>query len=780
MKEKIKMINNDIKVQIVCVTYNQKEYIKDALDSFLMQKTNFKFEVLVGDDCSTDGTSEIVAEYAKQYPDIIKHIRRTSNMGCLANFMDLCESITAKYAAFCDGDDYWSNENKLQKQFDYMEKNKNVAICSHLSEVRITYDCPYLHYYKKQKRGLVIPSRLPLEKKLTASDVIEEIPHMSSLFIRWNIGQIPDWCKRDGKCGDYPIIFFSLGDSYLYVIKEKMSVYRKSETGVFSQKESQYLFFINTRPEYFKLLTGFIKYYEKNYPTFQIKNFKKRLLIELSNYLNAIIETEKWEKLFELKERYPEIYKITLSLLKEYKYKLQQIDKLGTEQANLLRKNSTLKIIKPILQSVYAIKKTIKNLQRLFKQIHSFFAYWIFAIIPKKKNLWVFTGFNMKSYSDNTKYLYEYIIMNHPEIEAIWLTKSKEIQKKLKEAKMPVCKANSLYGIWMTARASIAFSNHFKMSDYDNRYGFNAKTKFVNLWHGIGLKDMRPVGDKIPNMTIPGVRLSSDIIINKDDSLFVKIQKTLKYFFVAPFRELYEKYFLIICPGQQFKDYNAIPWQIPKDAQFLCGYPRNINLYKSNLTDPKNYNILYAPAYRWNLNDEECLINIFINSIECINDLLEKNNATFTLKLHPRTWKNYGNIILTAIKDKERFLINKENDIYTELQNYSLLITDYSTLGYDFLLTGKPLVFMAFDKEQYQNNNKFSMPYEENCPGDVVTSWTDALLSVEKSYNNPGYNKEIRDKISDLFVPKKYNDINNSKRIVEEIERRLKIRRKND
>ena len=65
-----------------------------------MQKTNFEFEVLVGDDCSTDGTSEIVAQYSKKYPDIIKHIRRQQNMGCLANFMDLCEKASAGYAVF--------------------------------------------------------------------------------------------------------------------------------------------------------------------------------------------------------------------------------------------------------------------------------------------------------------------------------------------------------------------------------------------------------------------------------------------------------------------------------------------------------------------------------------------------------------------------------------------------------------------------------------------------------------------------------------------------------
>lgn len=142
--------NKDVKVQVVCVTYNQKDYIEEALKSFVMQKTNFGFEVLVGDDCSTDGTSEIVAAYAQKYPDIIKHIRRTPNMGPLENFMDLCDRVTSKYAAFCDGDDFWTDENKLQKQYDFMESNENVNICAHKTKIQADETWALYNYYAKQ------------------------------------------------------------------------------------------------------------------------------------------------------------------------------------------------------------------------------------------------------------------------------------------------------------------------------------------------------------------------------------------------------------------------------------------------------------------------------------------------------------------------------------------------------------------------------------------------------------------------------------------------------
>ena len=121
----------EIKVQVVCVTYNQKEYIKEALDSFIMQKTNFGYEVLVGDDGSTDGTSEIVAEYAKKYPDIIKPIFHSHNTGSYQNLLDAASACKGKYVAMCDGDEYWTDENKLQKQADFMDTHKDCSICFH-------------------------------------------------------------------------------------------------------------------------------------------------------------------------------------------------------------------------------------------------------------------------------------------------------------------------------------------------------------------------------------------------------------------------------------------------------------------------------------------------------------------------------------------------------------------------------------------------------------------------------------------------------------------------
>ncbi len=771
-------MDSEVKVQVVCVTYNQKDYIKDALDSFIMQKTNFKFQVLVGDDCSTDGTSEVVAEYARKYPDIIVHIRREQNLGCLKNFIDLCEQVTAKYAAFCDGDDYWTDENKLQIQFDYMEKNTDVNVCAHNVLVKMEVNDSLYEYYKRF--GFNVPLEFPCSKKITVNDIIQSLPQTSSLFIRWKKMLFPSWAK-EGFAGDFTVVCLQLCDKYAVVLNKPMSCYRKNKTCVTFDNGNLWEHYIRTRTDYFRFLLGIISYLNCEYNSFGVDALEKRLSIEIVNYLNSIIETDSWEQLLLIKEKYPEIYKQIKELLFEYKYNLIQVNKLGYKQASLLKKSSTLFLLKPLLQLIYIVKKVVKQISVILKKIPSFISYWLFSLVPKKKNLWVFSGFFKNNYMDNTKYLYEYIVKNHPEIDVVWLTKNKDVLKQLQQEKMPVLKMKSFKGIWTMARAQVAFSDHFKMSDYDSRFGFNACTKFINLWHGVGLKSMAPYGNKIKNTNVNGVRLSSDICTKPEDSLLTRILKKIKYVFFAPFRELFEEYLMMLCPGEQFSQYNATPWQVPSSAQFMCGYPRNVNLAHNKNKVINQFKIIYAPTYRWIADDETSMVKMFLDNIENINQILEKINGTFTLRLHPHTWRNYEENILAAISKYPRFSVSKEKDIYKELHEYSLMISDYSSIVYDFLILDRPIVFFAFDQEKYCSGDaSFSMPYKENCPGDVTCTWDETLISIQKSYENPQYNKELREKISEIFTPKKYNDENNSERIVQYVKNKLNERNNNE
>lgn len=125
---------NEIKVSILCTAYNQEKYIEDALKSFVSQKTSFQYEVLINDDASTDRTPMIIKEYENRYPDIIHAIYQKENQYHKVNSINsqiLFPLSKGKYIALCEGDDYWTSNNKLQRQFEMMEEHPEIDMCAH-------------------------------------------------------------------------------------------------------------------------------------------------------------------------------------------------------------------------------------------------------------------------------------------------------------------------------------------------------------------------------------------------------------------------------------------------------------------------------------------------------------------------------------------------------------------------------------------------------------------------------------------------------------------------
>ena len=127
------MQSKGIVVSVACITYNHAPYIRQCLEGFLLQKTNFPIEIIVHDDASTDGTDDIIREYALKYPELFKVILQEENQ--YSKGVDVLslvfERSAGKYIAFCEGDDYWTDPLKLQKQVDFLENNPDYVMCSH-------------------------------------------------------------------------------------------------------------------------------------------------------------------------------------------------------------------------------------------------------------------------------------------------------------------------------------------------------------------------------------------------------------------------------------------------------------------------------------------------------------------------------------------------------------------------------------------------------------------------------------------------------------------------
>ncbi len=127
-------MEDNILVSVICAVYNHQAFLKKCLDGFICQKTNFKFEVIIHDDASTDNSALIIEKYRTKYPDIIKPIYQTENQ--YSKGIDIFSSIMiprsqGKYIALCEGDDYWVNPSKLQKQVDFLERHSDITMSFH-------------------------------------------------------------------------------------------------------------------------------------------------------------------------------------------------------------------------------------------------------------------------------------------------------------------------------------------------------------------------------------------------------------------------------------------------------------------------------------------------------------------------------------------------------------------------------------------------------------------------------------------------------------------------
>lgn len=224
--------NSDVPlVSVRCITYNHEPYIAQALDGFLMQKTNFPFEVIVHDDASTDKTANIIREYEKKFPKIIKPIYETENQyskhdGSLSRIVNA--ALKGKYVAMCEGDDYWIDENKLQMQVDFLEKHGDVSATYHNCELLFQGEISKEDKIGKEKKH---PHRKTGFYTLSEFSKDEAFPgQLASLVVRHNICDIVDDKKNILNLypinGDVKYIAVSLVFGKVFVFENIMSVYR--------------------------------------------------------------------------------------------------------------------------------------------------------------------------------------------------------------------------------------------------------------------------------------------------------------------------------------------------------------------------------------------------------------------------------------------------------------------------------------------------------------------------------------------------------------------------
>jgi glycosyltransferase involved in cell wall biosynthesis len=310
-------------VSICCITYNHGSYIEDALEGFLIQETDFPFEILIHDDASTDRTAEIVREYEAKYPKLIKPIYQSENQYSKLPVISprfLFPIAKGEYIAMCEGDDYWTDVNKLQIQITAMKGQPEIGISFHPA-----------YLLKDEKISGIMARRHNKDKIYTASEMILGgggfCPTPSLIIKREKIINLPEWFYKEAPVGDYFFqIFSSLNDGALYIDKV-MSVYRFLSTSSVTLKSQQDVdLSIDECKAMISCLMKFDLRLNKNFH----KEFSKAISLSILSVLRTIEHPIHRKKIFysENKKNILLKHKLLWIFIFKYKYIQQLIRKV--------------------------------------------------------------------------------------------------------------------------------------------------------------------------------------------------------------------------------------------------------------------------------------------------------------------------------------------------------------------------------------------------------------------------------------------------------------------
>ncbi|MFV8342090.1 glycosyltransferase family 2 protein [Flavobacterium sp. XS2P39] len=279
---------NKMKISACIITYNHENFIRECLEGAINQSVNFEYEIVIGEDNSSDKTREICCEYAEKYPNLIKFFPREKNIGMIGNWTKTIQNCQGKYIALCEGDDYWTDPLKLQKQVDFLEANADYVICFH--KVDVLQD------------GVIEEETITAKVPETTSinDLAKgNYMHTCSVVYRNNLfSELPEYFNQS-PVGDYFLHLLNARYGAIRCFDEIMGVYRVHGTSVWSSKtqeerESIWVPFLkNIKPNFDKevqdVLNAQIAFYtkseEKKDFVWNARNIKNKIIQKLKRLI---------------------------------------------------------------------------------------------------------------------------------------------------------------------------------------------------------------------------------------------------------------------------------------------------------------------------------------------------------------------------------------------------------------------------------------------------------------------------------------------------------------
>ncbi len=214
------------KVSVLLLTYNHARFLRRACDSALAQRTNFDVEIVIGEDCSSDGTRDLVSELARRHPDRIRAVLSPTNLGECGNIAQTLAACRGEYVALLDGDDYWTADHKLQRQVDFLDAHPDCTLCFHNA----------LAFYDDGS-GDSYPFNGPEQ---TSTPSIEDLWHgnfiatCAAMIRRSACSSLPSW-YRTLPWGDWPLFILAARAGSMAFIDEPLGAYRIHAAGAWSR-----------------------------------------------------------------------------------------------------------------------------------------------------------------------------------------------------------------------------------------------------------------------------------------------------------------------------------------------------------------------------------------------------------------------------------------------------------------------------------------------------------------------------------------------------------------
>ena len=352
------------------------------------------------------------------------------------------------------------------------------------------------------------------------------------------------------------------------------------------------------------------------------------------------------------------------------------------------------------------------------------------SIIPKRPNIWVFGAWFGNRISDNPKHFMDFINSSSDcsGVQTIWIYKDKKLATKAKNLNIKAFYHVSLKGIYYQLVAKYVFVTHSISADL-NASLVGRGTIRVQMWHGVPLKKI--------------------MYDNPSESKWWK--KNLIYRFITN-----NYYDYLLSPSPIFNDLFSQAFDMPLTKIIDTGYPRNDVFFKNeksfttSVITPKLYRVIYMPTYRKGDRSDELLFGpkkLF--NVKSIQEKLKKENISLTIRVHPANSPSVE--LLAMIENVDNIRFSFADDIYDEISGFDCLVTDYSSIIFDFALTGKPIIFSAFDLESYLNDERsLYYSYSSLTDNQEVRNWNELVNKVVKTKNST-----LRLEVSDFLMEMK-------------------------